>query len=154
MAAIRIGIFGWRYKPWRGTFYPKNLPQHAELKFAASILAVIEINGSFDPLQRPSSYVRWYSDTPKDFAFTVKAPRYITHMRRLRNVEAPVANFFASGLFNLREKLGPTLWQFPPNFRNDHDRLAAEIRWSYWYKVSSACRSLDIRGLRKTGSAD
>jgi uncharacterized protein YecE (DUF72 family) len=124
MAAIRIGISGWRYKPWRGTFYPKDLPQHAELKYAASILAVIEINGSFYSLQRPSSYARWYADTPKGFVFTVKGPRYITHMLRLRNVEAPLANFFASGLFNLREKLGPILWQFPPSFPYDHDRFA------------------------------
>ena len=125
MAAIRIGISGWRYKPWRGTFYPKDLPQHAELKYAASILSVIEINGSFYSLQRPSSYASWYADTPKGFVFAVKGPRYITHMLRLKNVEAPLANFFASGVFNLREKLGPILWQFPPNFRYDHDRLAA-----------------------------
>ena len=124
MTAIRIGISGWRYKPWRGTFYPKNLPQHAELRYASSILSTIEINGSFYSLQRPSSYARWYADTPKGFVFAVKGPRYITHMLRLRNVEAPLANFFASGLFNLREKLGPILWQFPPNFRYDHDRLA------------------------------
>jgi uncharacterized protein YecE (DUF72 family) len=124
MAAIRIGISGWRYKPWRGTFYPKNLPQHAELQYAASILSVIEINGSFYSLQRPSSYARWHAVTPKGFVFAVKGPRYITHMLRLRNVEAPLANFFASGLFNLREKMGPILWQFPPSFRYDHDRLA------------------------------
>jgi uncharacterized protein YecE (DUF72 family) len=124
MAAIRIGISGWRYKPWRGTFYPKDLPQHAELKYAASILAVIEINGSFYSLQRPSSYARWYADTPKGFTFAVKGPRFITHMLRLKNVQVPLANFFASGLFNLREKLGPILWQFPPNFRYDHDRIA------------------------------
>ena len=125
MAAIRIGISGWRYKPWRGTFYPKKLPHHAELKYAASILTVIEINGSFYSLQRPSSYARWYADTPKGFVFSIKGPRYITHMLRLRNIEAPLANFFASGLFNLREKMGPILWQFPPSFRYDHDRLAA-----------------------------
>jgi uncharacterized protein YecE (DUF72 family) len=124
MTAIRIGISGWRYKPWRGTFYPKNLPQHAELKYAASVLTVIEINGSFYSLQRPSSYARWYADTPKKFIFTVKGPRYITHMLRLRKVAGPLANFFASGLFNLRDKLGPILWQFPPSFRYDHDRLA------------------------------
>ena len=93
-------------------------------QYAASILPVIEINGSFYSLQRPSSYARWYADTPKGFVFTVKGPRYITHMRRLKNVEAPLANFFASGLFNLREKLGPILWQLPPSFRYDHDRLA------------------------------
>jgi uncharacterized protein YecE (DUF72 family) len=124
MAAIRIGISGWRYKPWRGTFYPKDLPQRDELKYAASVLAVIEINGSFYSLQRPSSYARWYGDTPKGFVFTVKGPRYITHMLRLKNVEGPLANFFASGLFNLREKLGAILWQFPPSFRYDHDRLS------------------------------
>ena len=121
---VRIGVSGWRYKPWRGTFYPKNLPHHAELKYAASVLTVIEINGSFYSLQRPSSYARWYADTPKGFVFAVKGPRYITHMLRLRNVEAPLANFFASGLFNLREKLGPVLWQFPPSFKYDHGRLA------------------------------
>jgi uncharacterized protein YecE (DUF72 family) len=124
MAAIRIGISGWRYKPWRGTFYPRELPQRDELKYAAGILSVIEINGSFYSLQRPSSYARWYADTPKGFVFTVKGPRYITHMLRLKNVGTPLANFFASGLFNLREKLGPILWQFPPTFRYDHDRLA------------------------------
>jgi uncharacterized protein YecE (DUF72 family) len=124
MASIRIGISGWRYKPWRGRFYPKKLPQRDELRYAAGILSVIEINGSFYSLQRPSSYARWYAETPKGFVFTVKGARYITHMLRLKNVEAPLANFFASGLFNLREKLGSILWQFPPNFKYDHDRLA------------------------------
>jgi uncharacterized protein YecE (DUF72 family) len=125
MARIRIGISGWRYKPWRGTFYPSDLPQHAELRYASSILPVIEINGSFYSLQRPSSYAQWYEQTPLDFLFTVKGPRYITHMRRLKQVETPLANFFASGLFNLREKLGPILWQFPPSFKYDRERMAA-----------------------------
>jgi len=124
LATIRIGISGWRYKPWRGTFYPKELPQQDELKYASNILPVIEINGSFYSLQRPASYASWYAETPRDFVFTVKAPRYITHMRRLKEVDAPIANFFASGLFNLRQKLGPILWQFPPNFKYDHDRIA------------------------------
>jgi uncharacterized protein YecE (DUF72 family) len=123
MAKIRIGISGWRYPPWRGTFYPKDLPQHAELRYASSILPVIEINGSFYSLQRPSSYAQWYAHTPDDFVFTVKAPRYITHIRRLRDIEAPVANFLASGLFNLREKLGPILWQFPPSFKYEPQRM-------------------------------
>jgi uncharacterized protein YecE (DUF72 family) len=125
MAIIRIGISGWRYEPWRGTFYPKDLPHRAELQYASSLLPVIEINGSFYSLQKPASYAAWHADTPPDFVFTVKAPRYITHMRRLKDVQAPLANFFASGLFNLREKLGPILWQLPPTFRYDHDRLAA-----------------------------
>jgi len=121
---IRIGISGWRYPPWRGTFYPKDLPQRSELDYASKHVPVIELNGSFYSLQRPSSYEEWYGDTPDDFIFTIKAPRFITHIRRLREVETPIANFFASGLFNLREKLGPILWQFPPNFKYDHERMA------------------------------
>jgi len=117
---IRIGISGWRYKPWRGTFYPRQLPQREELAFAAKILSVIEINGTFYSLQRPESYVQWYQQTPADFVFSLKGPRYITHMRRLRKVEQPIANWFASGDFNLREKLGTILWQFPPNFKYQH----------------------------------
>jgi uncharacterized protein YecE (DUF72 family) len=120
---IRIGISGWRYAPWRGTFYPKGLSQRAELEFASATLAVIEINGSFYSLQKPASYALWYEQTPKGFVFAVKGPRYITHMRRLKDVEKPIANFFASGIFNLREKLGPILWQFPPNFRFDELRM-------------------------------
>src|SRR3984893_14113694 len=125
MASIRIGISGWRYTPWRGVFYPKNLAQQAELHYASRVLNTIEINGSFYSLQRPQSYARWYADTPDDFMFTVKGPRYITHMRRLREVEEPLANFLASGLFNLGDKLGPVLWQFPPNFKYDRERFEA-----------------------------
>jgi uncharacterized protein YecE (DUF72 family) len=115
-ATIRIGISGWQYPPWRGTFYPKTLTQKNELQFAAGKVSVIEINGSFYALQKPESYDKWYAETPKDFMFTVKGPRFITHIRRLRDVEAPLANFFASGVLNLKEKLGPILWQFAPEF--------------------------------------
>lgn len=115
-AKIRIGISGWQYPPWRGTFYPKTLVQKGELQYAAGKVSVIEINGSFYSLQRPESYDKWYAQTPKDFVFTVKGPRYITHIRRLKDVEKPLANFFASGVLNLRDKLGPILWQFAPNF--------------------------------------
>jgi uncharacterized protein YecE (DUF72 family) len=118
-SALNIGISGWRYAPWRGTFYPEGLVQRRELEFASRMLPTIEINGSFYSLQRPQSYASWYADTPEGFVFSVKAPRYISHMLRLRNIEIPMANFFASGLFNLREKLGPILWQFPSNFRFD-----------------------------------
>jgi uncharacterized protein YecE (DUF72 family) len=123
MGKIHIGISGWRYSPWRGVFYPKDLPQSGELAFASRTLPSIEINGSFYSLQRPESYARWYDETPERFVFSVKGPNYITHVRRLRDVERPLANFFASGLFNLREKLGPILWQFPPSFRYDPQRL-------------------------------
>ncbi|HVL00171.1 MAG TPA: DUF72 domain-containing protein [Dongiaceae bacterium] len=119
MHSLRIGISGWLYAPWRGVFYPKGLPQNKELAFASSMFPSIEINGSFYNLQRPQSYARWYQETPDDFVFSVKAPRYITHILRLNEVKIPMANFFASGVFNLREKLGPILWQFPPSFRFD-----------------------------------
>ncbi len=120
---IRIGVSGWRYAPWRGTFYPPRLPQREELAFASRKLSVIEVNGTFYSLQRPESYQSWYLQTPENFVFALKGPRYITHMRRLTEIEQPIANWFASGLFNLRHKLGPIVWQFPANFKYDHGRL-------------------------------
>lgn len=122
---IRIGVSGWRYAPWRGVFYPDDLPQRSELEYSSRRFSSIEINGSFYSLQSPKSWHAWYEATPVDFEFTVKGPRYITHMRRLQDVAQPLANFFASGIFNLREKLGPILWQFPPNFAFDIDPLAS-----------------------------
>jgi uncharacterized protein YecE (DUF72 family) len=127
-AKIRIGISGWQYPPWRGTFYPKTLTQKGELQYAASKVPVIEINGSFYSLQRPESYDKWYAETPKDFVFTVKGPRYITHIRRLKDVEKPLANFFASGVLNLKEKLGPILWQFAPNFPFEPEQETDRMR--------------------------
>jgi uncharacterized protein YecE (DUF72 family) len=114
---IRIGISGWRYPPWRKVFYPQDLTQKRELEFASRALPTIEINGSFYGLQRPSSYLSWYDQTPDNFVFSVKANRYVTHVLRLENVESAIANFLASGLFHLKEKLGPILWQFPPSLR-------------------------------------
>ncbi|HKY90813.1 MAG TPA: DUF72 domain-containing protein [Nevskiaceae bacterium] len=114
MSRIRIGISGWRYAPWRGIFYPKDLPQRRELAFAAERFASIELNGSFYSLQRPSSYAAWRDETPDDFVFAVKGSRFITHILRLKGIEQAFANFLASGVFNLGAKLGPFLWQFPP----------------------------------------
>lgn len=122
---IRIGISGWRYEPWRGVFYPERLVQSRELAYASQQLPSIEINGSFYSLQRPESYRAWHDETPDDFVFAVKAPRYITHLLRLKNVEQPLANFFASGPFALGRKLGPILWQFPPQLPYKPDRFAA-----------------------------
>lgn len=119
MAKIRIGISGWRYAPWRGDFYPEGLRQADELQFASRALPSIELNGSFYALQRPESYAAWYDATPQGFVFSVKGNRFITHVQRLRDIDGPLANMFASGVFNLREKLGPFLWQFPPSFRYD-----------------------------------
>ena len=115
----RIGISGWRYAPWRGVFYPKDLAQRRELEFASRRFDTIEINGSFYSLQHPESWRRWRDETPDDFVFAIKAPRYITHLKRLRDIDAPLANFFASGVLELGAKLGPILWQFPPNLRFD-----------------------------------
>jgi len=125
MAEVRIGISGWRYAPWRGTFYPPGWPAARELRYASARLGSVEINGSFYSLQRPESYRRWYGETPDDFVFAVKGGRFITHMKRLGDVDAPLANFFASGVLRLGHKLGPILWQLPPALRFDAPRLAA-----------------------------
>jgi uncharacterized protein YecE (DUF72 family) len=122
---ILIGISGWRYEPWRGVFYPEKLPQHSELKYASRMLPTIEINGSFYSLQSPAFYAEWHDDTPDGFVFAVKAPRYITHLLRLNRIETPLANFLANGLFELKDKLGPILWQFPPQLPFRPDRFEA-----------------------------
>jgi uncharacterized protein YecE (DUF72 family) len=123
MTETRIGISGWRYAPWRGIFYPARLPQKSELAFAARQFNSIEINGSFYSLQHVESWKRWYDETPDDFVFAVKGGRFITHMKKLSNIEKPLANFFAQGVLALKQKLGPILWQFPPGFAFDHDRF-------------------------------
>src|SRR3546814_24585 len=123
MSKTIIGISGWRYAPWRGVFYPKGLTQDQELAFASRQFGGIELNGSFYSLQRPEYYARWYAQTPPGFVFTVKGSRFISHRLLLRDVEQPLTNFLASGIFNLREKLGPFLWQLPPSFRFDAERL-------------------------------
>ncbi|MBW8848467.1 MAG: DUF72 domain-containing protein [Burkholderiales bacterium] len=122
---IRIGISGWRYEPWRGVFYPQGLAQHRELEFASRMVPTIEINGSFYSLQHPDYYAEWRQLTPAGFVFAVKGPKYITHLRRLKDVATPLANFLANGLFELRDKLGPILWQFPPMLPFKPDRFEA-----------------------------
>jgi uncharacterized protein YecE (DUF72 family) len=119
----RIGISGWTYAPWRGTFYPKTITHGRELEYASRQVDTIEINGSFYALQRPASFEKWYASVPDDFVFSVKATRFITHIRRLREIGGPLANFFASGLLALKEKLGPILWQFPPSMKFDPERF-------------------------------
>jgi uncharacterized protein YecE (DUF72 family) len=121
--AIRIGLSGWNYKGWRGKFYPKGLIQSRELAFAAQRYEAIEINGSFYSLQRPESFGRWYEQTPAGFLFAVKGPRFITHMLKLRGARTPLANFLASGVLRLEEKLGPILWQLPPFLHYDEQRI-------------------------------
>ena len=122
-AQIRIGVSGWRYAVWRGGFYPHGLAQARELAFAARQFPALELNGSFYSLQRPASYLRWAAETPPGFVFTVKAPRYITHILRLRGARAALANFLASGPLALGAKLGPILWQLPPSMAFDEALL-------------------------------
>ncbi len=120
---IRVGISGWRYPGWRGVFYPLKLPQRRELAFASRLFRSIEINGTFYSLQRPEFFRRWAEETPDDFIFSLKGGRFITHMRKLLGVETALANFFASGILALGPKLGPILWQFPPQMRFDRQRF-------------------------------
>ncbi|HEU5038457.1 MAG TPA: DUF72 domain-containing protein [Nocardioides sp.] len=122
---IRVGISGWTYDGWRGDFYPRGLARRLELAYAAERLDTIEINGSFYSLQRPSSYAAWREQTPDDFVLAVKGGRFITHMKRLRDVEQPLANFFGSGVMALGPKLGPVLWQLPERLEYDAEVLAS-----------------------------
>jgi uncharacterized protein YecE (DUF72 family) len=119
MGRIRVGTSGWSYAGWRGDFYPKGLVQKRELAYLAERMQSLEINGSFYSLQRPSSYASWRDATPADFVFAVKGGRFITHLKKLREVEAPLANFFASGVLALGPKLGPVLWQLPEILQYD-----------------------------------
>jgi len=128
MASLHIGISGWRYGPWRRTFYPTGLPQRKELEFASQHFNSIENNGSFYFLQSVESWKQWYAQTPDDFEFSVKGSRFITHMKKLNDIEKPLANFFAQGILALRQKLGPILWQFPPGFSFDPERFDAFFR--------------------------
>lgn len=120
---IRVGMSGWTFEAWRKDFYPKGLVQRKELEYASRKVNSIEINGTFYSLQKPPSFQKWYAETPEDFCFAVKAPQFITHIRRLKEVDEPLANFFASGIFCLKEKLGPILWQLPPNLTLKDDRV-------------------------------
>lgn len=122
---VRIGVSGWRYAGWRGVYYPPKLAQRRELAYAASHFNSVELNGSFYSLQRPASFAQWNEETPDGFEFAVKGSRFITHMKKLRDVDTAVANFFAQGLLRLGPKLGPVLWQFAPQFTFRPDVLEA-----------------------------
>jgi len=112
--AIRIGIGGWTYEPWRGTFYPDKLPQKRELEYASRRLTSIEINGTFYGSQRPETFAKWRDETPDGFVFSLKAPRYATNRNVLAEAGRTIARFFASGVMELKDKLGPINWQLAP----------------------------------------
>jgi uncharacterized protein YecE (DUF72 family) len=123
MGRVRIGLSGWRYKGWRGDFYPPGLAQRRELSYVGENFDTVEINGSFYSLRSPSNYHSWAGDVGADFVFAVKGGRFITHMKQLRDAKPGLANFYASGLLALGDKLGPTLWQLPARMRYEPQRM-------------------------------
>jgi uncharacterized protein YecE (DUF72 family) len=125
---IRIGIGGWTYAPWRGTFYPDGLTQSRELEYASQHLSSIEINGTFYGLQKPASYEKWYQESPDNFVFSLKAPRYATNRKVLADAGETIERFYASGVLLLKQKLGPVNWQFAPTKKFDADDFEAFLK--------------------------
>ena len=117
--AIRVGIGGWTYAPWRGTFYPDRLPQKRELEYASRKLTSLEINGTFYGSQKPATFAKWHDEAPDGFAFAVKAPRFATNRKVLAEAGGAIERFFASGVTELKDKLGPINWQLMPTKKFD-----------------------------------
>ena len=128
MAKIRVGVGGWVFAPWRGTFYPPGLPQARELEYASRQLTAIEINGTFYGSQKPASFRRWHAETPEGFVFSLKGPRFATHRRELGEAGTSIERFFTSGLLELGDKLGPVLWQFPGTKRFEPEDFGAFLK--------------------------
>lgn len=129
MSEIRIGISGWSYAEWRGgPFYPKGLPQAHELEYASKWMNSIEINATFYRLQSPASFRKWAAATPEELLFAIKGSKYITHQKKLKDINIPLANFFASGVLELGKKIGPILWQFPPWYRFGYERIESFLK--------------------------
>ncbi|HKS55352.1 MAG TPA: DUF72 domain-containing protein [Steroidobacteraceae bacterium] len=120
---IRAGMGGWNYEPWRKTFYPKDVAKTQELRYASRQVTAIEVNGTFYRLQSPAVFAKWRDETPDDFVFSLKAPRFLMNRRDLRTAAEGLARFIDSGLSQLQTKLGPLLWQLAPTKQFD----AAEI---------------------------
>jgi uncharacterized protein YecE (DUF72 family) len=125
---IRVGIGGWTYAPWRKNFYPDGLVQRRELEYASRQLRAIEINGTFYGAQKPATYARWATETPDDFVFSLKAPRYVTEGKALADAAKGVQAFVFGGLEEFGDRLGPILWQLPPSRPFDADDLAAFLQ--------------------------
>ena len=125
---IRVGIGGWTYEPWRGVFYPEDLPQKRELEFASSRLSSIEINGTYYSTFKPASWVKWREETPKGFIFSVKASRYCTNRRELSGADESIVRFIGQGMSELRDRLGPISWQFMNTKKFDAEDFEAFLK--------------------------
>jgi uncharacterized protein YecE (DUF72 family) len=125
MGKIRVGVGGWTYEPWRGLFFPKGVTRERELEFASRHFSSIEIDGTYYRTQKRESFIRWREATPEDFVFSVKGPRYATNRRVLAEAGESIQRFFASGVTDLREKLGPILWQMLPTQKFNEEDFAA-----------------------------
>jgi uncharacterized protein YecE (DUF72 family) len=126
--AIRIGIGGWTYEPWRGTFYPDKFPQKRELEYASRQLTSIEINGTFYGSQKPESFAKWHDETPDGFVFSLKAPRFATNRKVLADAGRTIERFFAGGVMELKDKLGPINWQLMPTKEFDSTDFEAFLK--------------------------
>jgi uncharacterized protein YecE (DUF72 family) len=126
--AIRVGIGGWIFEPWRGSFYPDGLSQKQELHYASRKLTSIEVNGTYYGSQKPESFMRWHDETPDDFVFALKGPRFATNRRVLAEAGPSIEKFFQSGVMALKEKLGPVNWQFMASKKFDPDDFAAFLQ--------------------------
>jgi len=126
--SIRIGVGGWTFEPWRGAFYPDGLAQKRELDYASRKLTSIEINGTYYGSQKPESFAKWHDETPDDFVFALKGPRFTTNRRVLAEAGESIARFFASGVLDLKDKLGPINWQFATTKKFDPDDFAAFLK--------------------------
>jgi uncharacterized protein YecE (DUF72 family) len=125
---IRVGVGGWTYEPWRGVFYPEGLAQKRELEYASRKLTTIEINGTYYGSQKPASFAKWHDETPDDFVFAVKGPRFTTNRRVLAEAGESVERFFNSGVMVLKDKLGPINWQLAPTKKYDAEDFAAFLK--------------------------
>ena len=125
---IRIGIGGWTYEPWRGVFYPEKWPQKRELEYASQRLTSIEINGTYYGSQKPESFAKWRDETPDDFVFSLKAPRFATNRKVLASAGESIERFFASGVMELGDKLGPVNWQFMETKKFEPEDFEAFLR--------------------------
>jgi uncharacterized protein YecE (DUF72 family) len=125
---IHVGVGGWTYEPWRDNFYPKGLPASRELEYASRQLTAIEVNGTYYSTMKPATFAKWRDETPEGFVFSLKANRFATNRKVLATAGESIERFIASGVAELKDKLGPIVWQFMPTKRFERDDLAAFMK--------------------------